>query len=246
MSSGTLPSITLQNIGGEEGATTAKIASIIAMTITGKVLVKLAIDRTVNKLLEPESIVRKIEQILTSQSGDSASSNLHSGVQDYLLEIVSILERIDEGGFSSLDSFKGEMSAATNKLFEQIDVDLENGLNEKQRTEVKLMLDNLMTQSIDSLRETLVDRIQKRLLLKQDQIQQSKATLEDIVNQLFLLAERIKNRELDRISWQAEYHTLIENNLDRLQSILDENQLESLNFWLNEIERLMTENAFTN
>ena len=85
----------------------------------------------------------------------------------------------------------------------------------------------------------LIEMVQQRLHVRQEQLASTKVIIRDMLEQVASLVERIRAGELDQVNWEAEFLALTERNLPRLAEILDETQMESVSLWVSRIDQVI-------
>ena len=222
--SGTLPTIELSDVGGEEGKTPAGLGAVIIVSMVGEMLKQVVAHRLAEGIeFDAEKVLSFLDQRL----------NLSS---EQRVEMRVVAEKISEGlnnaigmwvtqGFVDIDSLSRDIEPFADQARDI----LQDVLDTDQRQEFENFLANLDEEAIDAIRTELVGRLAEALGLNDEQIVQLRPILRQHLEQLGQLLSRIAS-DPDRSieGFKADYDVIRTGTREKLNDVLDDNQMQAL------------------
>jgi len=232
--SGTLPAIHLTDLGGKEGLTAPRLGAIVALAIGGRILVNRAVANLRERLLDEAGFMINLRQFFVSISAEPPP-NLQQAVENYITDLKRVIETDSTEGFMDLGVTREEFSIATQILIDALTESLDEEQIGKLRKHLVAERDVLVETAV----ELVVGMIQQHLQLRQAQLATTSVIIRDILDQVAILADRIRSGDLDRANWENEYQKFIKRNHTRLDAVLDESQSESVKIWMNRADQFI-------
>ena len=238
--SGTLPKVHLTDVGGNEGVTAQRLGAIIALTIGGRILVERFMDELKQRLLDENGFVTELRQFFVSINAEMPPG-LQNAVRAYVEDLHRILEAASEQGFRDLEGTRVDISSANEDLVGALKADLD----EEQVRQLREHLSANRDAIAESFKARIVEMIQQRLILRQDQLSATQDIIRDILEQIAGLVKRHRSGDLDHVDWEDEYVQLVDSSLPRLGEVLDDTQMASYTVWAAQVDRFIRANLLT-
>jgi hypothetical protein len=241
MESGTLPTIELQDVGGEDGATMAGIMATIAIALAGEILEQEVEKRIASGELDPEALVGELERRFAEIEGE-IPDEVRQPLEETIAELRGIIDASEQDGYADLESVAAELAAVSAALVTR----LAETLSDEQMARLREFLDKIDRDAVAALRDELIERFRQRLLLSQEQLEVLKPLLENSLARLSQLREGLGEGGVDLEEYQRRYAEIRDDIAARLREVLDDSQYESFQQWAGQADQRIREKYFSN
>ena len=222
--SGTLPTIELSDVGGEEGKTPAGLGAVVIVSMVGEMLKQAVAHKLAEGIeFDAEKVLSFLDQRLNLSSEQRVemrvvAKNISQGLN-------KAIEMWVTQGFVDIDSLSRDIEP----FAEQARDALQDVLDSNQMQEFENFLANLDAEAIDAIRTELVGRLAETLGLNDEQIVQLRPILRQHLEQLGELLSRISS-EPDRSieGFKADYDVIRSGTREKLKDVLDGSQMKAL------------------
>ncbi|MDJ0957705.1 MAG: hypothetical protein QNI91_12635 [Arenicellales bacterium] len=222
--SGTLPTIELTDVGGDEGKTPAGLGATVVIAMAGEMLKQAVAHKLVEGLrFDGEKVLSLLDQRLALTAAQQAEVKVVA--EKISQSLNDAIERWIEEGFIDLALLSEDLEPVA----EEAKNLMKDILDNEQMQEFQSFLANLDEEAVDTIRTALVDRLADGLVLKDEQ----KVKLRPILRQHLesvgeLLSEFANNPERSIEAFKADYNALQSDTRQKLQDVLSADQLVAL------------------
>ena len=223
--SGTLPTIELSDVGGEQGKTPAGLGAVVIISMAGEMLKQAAAHRLIEGVeFDAEKVLSFLDQKLDLSSeqrvemrvvAESISRGLNDAISMWLTQ-----------GFVDTDSLSRDIEP----FADQARGMLQEVLDSNQMQQFETFLVDLDEEAIDAIRTELVARLAGTLGLNDEQIVQLRPILRQHLEQVGELLSRRIATQPDRSieGFKAGYDGIRAETREKLKEVLDDSQMKAL------------------
>lgn len=222
--SGTLPTIELTDVGGNEGQTPAGLGATVIVAMAGEMLKQAVAHRLIKGLrFDGEKVLSLLDQTLNLTSVQrvevkAVADKISRGLNDSI-------ERWVEEGFVDLTLLSEDLKPVA----EEAKTLLKDILNNEQMKEFEALLTNLDEEAVETIRTALTDRLADELTLTDDQRVELRPILREhleLVGELLNDFANHPDRSVEE--FKADYNALQSDTRQKLQDVLNADQLKVL------------------
>jgi hypothetical protein len=242
MRSAILPSITLHDVGGDEGKTPGELGLLIIGTMTGEML-KHVVAR---ELIEGAG---KIQEALSVDNILEILSHKLPLTPEQLEKIRPAIERFSSALTATIDAWVSQEFIDLNELdkqltpvLEELKVQLKTALDSEQYKEIHSVIARLEDDAVEIIRFVVVRQISTRLDMTPEQVKQLRPVLrEHLVRLSNLLRESIANPDYSFEEFMISYDKFDGSLREKLAEKLNSDQIEKFAILQSEIlDRIRT------
>lgn len=222
--SGTLPTIELADVGGDEGKSPAGLGAVVVIAMAGEILKQAVAHRLADGFrFEPDKLLAYLEERLSLSEEQSAEMKVVA--EKITGALNTVLETWVEEGFVDLASLTRSLAPVADEVRDV----LQDVLDSEQMQEFEVFLANLDEEALEAVRNSLVERLAAALGLREEQVGKLKPILRRHVEQLGLLLGRfVKGSDRSFEDFKVEYDALRATTHNKLKDVLDPEQMDDL------------------
>lgn len=243
--SGTLPSIELTDVGGDEGVTPGGLGLTVIGAMAGEML-KQAVAR---ELVERSGDIREALSARNIMEVFVDRMNLTPGQVE---KVRPAVERFSEGLAATVDAWveqryidRDRLSENLEPLLEKIGEQLEAVLDGEQVQELQRLLRGIKEDAFEVVRFAVIEIMSERLGVTPEQAAQLRPILrENMVALSARLRELTTRADRSFEDFKAAYDTLGKELRHRLGQVLDADQMRSLDAMQDELLRRIRNRSF--
>ena len=222
--SGTLPTIELTDVGGDEGQTPARLGATIIVAMAGEMLKQAVAHKLMEGLqFDGEKVLSLLDQRLNLTSAQR--TEVKDVAEKISQSFNDAIKRWEEKGFIDFNLLSQDLKPVA----EEAKALLKDILDNEQMREFEAFLSNLDEEAVETIRTALVDRLANVLVLTNEQKVQLRPILRQHLEGIGeLLQEFVNSPERSVEEFKADYNALQSDTRQRLQDVLNADQLAAL------------------
>lgn len=231
-----LPTIKLENVGGEKGVTPAELGLVIAGAMTGELLKEMIARELIQhagdikQALSAENLMKALDHTL----------KLNPEVQQ---KIVPFVEELSRGLSATIDVWVeqgyidlAELNAQLAPVLDRFEQGLADHLDSGQFELLKAKLENIRTNGLEVLRHLAINQVAGYLEITPDQLVQLRPVLHEHFVRISAVIKTVsEDPERSKQTLIAAYDEAAEQLQSSLSPILSPQQMERIDLWLDEV-----------